>query len=265
MNKVIYYFNVMIKSFKAQYVYKAQVVSKILYCILLYLIQMHIWQSVNESSGSTFYNIDYMSGYVLISSIIGVFIAFDMNYIPIIESKVRMGTISDELTKPISFLAFNFFEYLGKCLFKFLFNAIPLCLFFIIYNVKIAINYSFIGYFLLALTFSIFIFFLINVICGMLSFWFVSIGNLHIIIDSSITLFSGAIIPLWLVPTNMQFFFEVLPFKYLFYYPITIFLGLLDRNQIYDVYLRQLLWAVLLFIIARIIYYFGIKKVQIFG
>ena len=85
MRRMNYYCKVMMNSFKTQYVYKAQVLSKILFCILSYLIQMYIWKSVNSASETALYNIEYMSGYVLISSMISVFVAFDMSYIPIIH------------------------------------------------------------------------------------------------------------------------------------------------------------------------------------
>lgn len=265
MSKAIYYYKVMFKSFKTEYIYKSQVFSKILYCVLLYLIQMYIWKSVNLASDNNIYNIEYMSGYVLISSVISVFIAFDMNYIPIIESKVRSGSIGEELAKPVGFLLYIFCEYLGKCLFKLLFNAIPLCFLLLTCGIKTRFFLKNIVSFIISLLFAIFIFFLLNAICGMLSFWLVAIGNLHIIIDSCITLFSGSMIPLWLIPDKLQFLFKLLPFKYLFFYPISIMLGLVEKNQIYEIYLGQLLWIAVLLIGACITYSFGIKKLQILG
>lgn len=265
MRKTIYYYKVMIKSFKTQYIYKSQVLSKILYCIISYLIQMYIWESVNLASNVNIYNSEYMSGYVLISSVISVFIAFDMNYIPVIESKVRSGSIGNELTKPASFLLYNFFEYLGKCIFKMLFNAVPLCVFFLICGVKTRIVLNNIFPFMISLLLALSIFFLLSVILGMLSFWFMAIGNLHIIIDSSITLFSGSIIPLWLIPEKVKFLFELLPFKYLFYYPISIMLDLIEGCRIFDIYIGQLLWIVALLMVAYITYSFGIKKLHILG
>ena len=56
MEKVIYYYKIMLNSFKTQYIYKAQVISKILFCILLYQIQMYIWKSVNLANNIEIYN-----------------------------------------------------------------------------------------------------------------------------------------------------------------------------------------------------------------
>lgn len=264
-SKITYYFQVVLKSYKAQATYRAQVFSKILYTVLLFLIQMYIWKSVNMANSVEIVNIDYMESYVLFSSLISVFIAFDMNYIPIIESKVKNGTISEELTRPVSFLLFNFLEYIGRCLFKFCFNAIPLMVIYFFIGSSNKIDFSLLGYYLIAIVGAVIIFFFINAICGMLSFWFVSIGGLHIIIDSSITLFSGAIIPLWLVPDYFRIFVEFLPFKYLFYYPISIMLGLQDKANIFMIYRSQALWGISLCLLSFIIYRKGIKRLQILG
>ncbi len=264
-SRTLYYFLVAVKAFKAQTIYRSQVISKILYSILLYLIQMYIWKSVNMSSAAEYVNIEYMSGYILLSSLISVFIAFDMNYIPIIELKVKNGTISEDLTKPNGFLLFHFFEYFGRCAFKLCFNVVPIVLFFVVTRQSAMIDLAFLAYYVPAVVGAMLIFFLINAICGMLSFWFVSVGNLHIIIDSSITLFSGSIIPLWLIPDKFKFVYEILPFKYLFYYPISILLGRLYKTQIYSVYAYQIVWCLVLAIISAIVYKNGIKKLQILG
>ena len=265
INKAAYYFLVLKKAFRAQAVYRSQVFSKILYSILLYLIQIHIWKSINASNDVEVTNIEYMSGYVLISSLIAVFIAFDMNYIPIIEAKVKNGNVSEDLTKPVGFLMFHFFEYLGRCLFKLIFNVVPLIVIFIISSDSTKIDLSYLMYYFLSIIGAMVMFFMINAICGILSFWFVTVGNLHIIIDSSITLFSGSIIPLWMVPDKLKFLFDILPFKYLFYYPISILLGLLNVSEIIKVYLYQFSWCVVLILIASIIYKLGIKRLQVFG
>lgn len=265
MRRMNYYCKVMMNSFKTQYVYKAQVLSKILFCILSYLIQMYIWKSVNSASETALYNIEYMSGYVLISSMISVFVAFDMSYIPIVEAKVRSGDIGEELIIPVNFLVYNFFEYLGKCLFKCMFQVLPLCVIFFLFKVSAKVHLANTGYFLMAVMFAVSIFFLLNMICGMLSFWLFSIGNLHIIIDSSITLFSGSIIPLWLIPEKFAFVYEILPFQYLYYYPISIILGLVNVQQMVRVFLYEMIWTACLFALAVWMYNKGIKKLQIVG
>lgn len=265
MNKYSFYLNVILKSFKIQYIYLSQVFSKILFCILSYLIQMYIWKSVTASSSNFALNFGYMNRYILVSSLIGVFIAFDMSYIPIIEEKVKRGEIAIELSKPYNYIVYLFCEYLGKCMFKFFFNAIPL--FLLMTAIGNVFNFKFIDLlcFIPSLILAILMFFLLSVLFGFLSLLFVHVGNLHIIIDSSITLFSGSMIPLEMIPDRFKFIYELLPFQYFFYYPISIFLGRLSSSHILRVYLSQIVWILILILLTRFLYYYGQKRLQDFG
>lgn len=256
----------MSNSFKTQYIYTAQVYSKILYSILLYFIQMYIWKSINGTKGGEINNLQYMSVYVLISACIGVFIAFDTNYIPIIGERIRSGKIAVDFIKPHSFCLGLFFEYLGLCLFKLLFNLVPLAMILLVMNRgNVGLKAGNLFYFAVSLCFALIIFFLLSMSLGMLSFWVVSVGNLHILLDSMITLFSGSVIPLWFIPEKYAVVYEVLPFKYLFFYPITIFLGKYSFYEIRNIYAGQILWILLLFIISTVVYEKGRHKLQIFG
>lgn len=265
MNKILFYFKVIGKSFKSQYVYVTQIYSKILYSIISYSIQMYVWNSIDMLQINKKYDMVYMSSYVLLSSIIGTFIAFDTNYIPVVESKVKNGDIGTELSKPYSFLYYTFCEYLGKCWFKLIFNAVPLYIFARLLGMNFDFNRRSILFFSISVILAMLIFFLICINCGLLSFWFVSIGNMHIIIDSCITLFSGAIIPLWLIPEKFLFVYDMLPFKYLYYYPIAICINTINVGEAFHIYLFQLVWICILSFSACVIYSRGLKRLQVLG
>lgn len=111
---------------------------------------------------------------------------------------------------------------------------------------------------------SVILYFVLSMCIGMLSFWVLSIGNLHIFLDSTITLFSGSIIPLWLIPEKLLLIYEILPFKYLYYYPISLGCGTSDKS-LFFVILYQLGWCIALGLVSQVIYQRGCKKFQDFG
>ena len=78
------YSHIVKNSFKTECIYKSQIYSKILYTILLYLIQMYIWEAVGMDEVET-YN---MRLYIILSSCISIFIAYDTNYIPYFGEKI---------------------------------------------------------------------------------------------------------------------------------------------------------------------------------
>lgn len=265
-NKLLFGFFVVRNSFLSQYTYRWQVLSKIVYGILLYVTQLFIWKSVNASVPKPIYNWETMSVYVMLSSIIGVFVAFDTNYIPVIGERVRSGDIALDLLKPCAMFYLLFCQYLGKCLFKFLFQFISQFLvILIISRAAFSIPLVNVAFFSVSVFLSILLFFALSMVLGILSFWVVSVGNLHIFLDSSITLFAGSIIPIWMIPEQLRWFYEILPFQYLFYKPISICLNTIELSNVCLIYAIQVGWIVALLAIAAVLYQRGIKKLTLFG
>lgn len=265
-SKAAYYWKVVEKTYKTQCVYRIQVISKIIYSVLLYSIQMYIWRSVGANAAGMSDEFGGMQTYIVISSIIGVFISFDSNVIPVIGERIRTGKIGLELTKPHNFCIYIFSEYLGKSIFKLLYSAVPLMILFAVINRgRLALRAEYMLPFAVSLILAMLLFFGLCICMGMLSFWLVTIGNLHIILDSMITLFSGSVIPLWLIPTRLVVVYNCLPFKYLFYDPISICMGNTSFSEIVDIYVGQTIWIFIFFMLAFVIYRKGYRHIQHFG
>lgn len=258
------YSHIVKNSFKTECIYKSQIYSKILYTILLYLIQMYIWEAVGMDEVET-YN---MRLYIILSSCISIFIAYDTNYIPYFGEKIISGELGIYFCKPIDLRLNLFCEYMGTCIFRLLFNIFPMIIVFVWLNrgevdssKLFPVN---IVYFAISGFMAIILYFILSMCLGMLSFWVISIGNLHILLDSTITLFSGSIIPLWLIPNELLKIYEVLPFKYLYYYPISLGCGTSDMSFGFVV-MHQLVWCVVLGLVSQILYKWGCTKFQDYG
>lgn len=255
------YFQIIRNSFKTECIYKIQIYTKVLYTVLLYLIQMYIWKAVDLKEASE----HGMQLYVMLSSCISIFVAYDTNYIPYFGEKITSGELGMYFCKPIDLRLNLFCEYIGTCVFRFLFNVLPMiAIFAFINHGEVRITFINIVSFALSCIFSIILYFVLSMCIGMLSFWTLSIGNMHILLDSTITLFSGSIIPLWLIPEKLLLIYEALPFKYLYYYPISLGCGTADK-PISSVILSQFGWCIVLSFISQVIYQRGCKKFQDFG
>lgn len=110
------YFQIVRNSFKTECIYKTQIYSKVLYTVLLYLIQMYIWKAIDLKEASEY----GMQLYVMLSSCISIFIAYDTNYIPYFGEKIISGELGMYFCKPIDLRLNLFCEYIGTCIFRFL-------------------------------------------------------------------------------------------------------------------------------------------------
>lgn len=239
--------------------YKVNTISKILYSLLCYLIQIAIWKSLLHSKADIYPN---MVQYVFFSMCLSVFVCYDTNYVPVIGGRVVYGDIAGDLLRPVSLRTFYFFDFLGTVVFRFFLNLIPLILisrFIMHINVTVYRPLASILSFFLACV----LYFLISYTMGLLSFWYVSIGQLHILLDSSITLFSGSIIPLWIIPKWLMPVYKLLPFRYLYYEPINIILGKNDSPA--EIILGQIIWIIFFLILSQILFRAGVNKIEVQG
>lgn len=88
---------------------------------------------------------------------------------------------------------------------------------------------------------------------------------MQILRKAIIQIFSGIIAPITLFPMWFQKLSEILPFKELIYTPINIWLGQISYNEIFFIIIKQIIWGVILYIIAKIFFEHALKKITING
>ena len=91
---------------------------------------MYIWEAVGMDEVET-YN---MRLYIILSSCISIFIAYDTNYIPYFGEKIISGELGIYFCKPIDLRLNLFCEYMGTCIFRLLFNIFPMIIVFVWLN-----------------------------------------------------------------------------------------------------------------------------------
>ncbi len=141
--------------------------------------------------------------------------------------EIRLGKIDYFLTRPVSYLAQLFFDHLASKIF-YLLLAIPVYLVLIFFINQLiplpALSLSIFQYLqlvsMIILAFSIqFLFALITVLLG---FWFEGADGLENFKSIFISLLSGFVIPVSMMPANFQQLIQFLPLKYLYSVPIGI-------------------------------------------
>ena len=107
--------------------------------------------------------------------------------------------------------------------------------------------------------------YLIELIVGILTFYTTSSWGLQCFKQAIMSFFSGALIPLELMPVWLQNIADIMPFKSIIYFPISIFLENLSIHEIVNGFIFQCIWIVILAILSGILYKRAIRKVTIAG
>lgn len=262
------YIEIIKNTIQANIAYRINVLLSIISKFLILLVQIYIWQALISgtdkiATGTQTINLRDMITYVIISA--GLSIFMEQSVISKMDSKIKSGEIAMELIKPFSFKGYQFSEMFATSLYRTFIEFIPLL---VVSMVIFGFYFPNVNYFLLfviATGNGIVINFLIAYIFGLVGFWYISIGHLNSLLFTLIRLFSGAIVPLWFFPKSLYLISLVLPFKYMYFVPISVYLGKLSYSETISNILQQFLWIVFLLLIEKILWRKGIHKLVVHG
>lgn len=177
-----------------------------------------------------------------------------------IINEIKSGDISVSLSKPISFIKKTTFSNFGL----FFFNIIFSYLIFIIISIIFKFNLNY--FYLIIYIIPFFIFdFTLNTIYGLLAFWFIEPWGIRNFIRGIFSIFDGSLLPLFLYPEFFQNISKLTPFYHGFYSLSLATIGKLTAKEVFFSISILMIWSLILYCVLKIMYKFGIKKIEGFG
>lgn len=244
--------------------YRGNLIVGVLSNFIITAVMFYIWQVIyaaNVTIGS--YNWEDMKTYLFISFICNSTLSWAAE--TKISKKIITGEITSDLIKPMGFMRMTFFETAGA--------GVPVSVISIsIMTVvavfmKIQMPASPIVYFVFIIShiLSFVINFLVSFICALFCFW---TENYFGIVKSKqvvVNFFSGALIPLNMMPEMLQKIAFALPFQGIVFIPSSIFMETVAGMDAIYLMLSQVVWCIILYIVQIILWHCAIKKVVING
>ncbi len=225
-------------------IYRARVVIWFCTDIIQFAVMPFIWLSVYGSRVS-------IGGYsktgIITYYAVGAFISTvaSSHIASIIRKEINQGSLNKYLVKPVSFL-------FSECIHKFSFKVVSTLLILIL-GAGVAVCFPSLWafpqspitilLFCLSVLFSLAIAQILQLIIGVSAIWLgevTALSQVHRILSS---VFSGELAPLTFFPLFFQTLAGALPFFYMTYFPIQIFLEKIPFNQIGWYFLGALAWV----------------------
>ncbi|KJS85278.1 MAG: ABC transporter permease [Peptococcaceae bacterium BICA1-8] len=254
------------KSFQRSAAYRFEawmrVFSNIIFLFMWGFIWYGLYRGRESVSGVTF---QIVFSYVLISQMLqGLHSAGTPLWD--IQEKVRTGDIVTEMIRPYDYPLRLLFADFGSIAFYFFTAILPIyTVIFILLKPVIPASP---GQWLLFI-FSAFLGYLIRycleLTFGLFTFWLVETGGVEDIFYFAISLFSGAMIPLWFFPGWLNTLAKFLPFQGIFFVPNSIFVGQLSGKEILPALGVQFLWLAISFLILRFVWSRAANKIIVQG
>jgi len=188
-----------------------------------------------------------------------------------IANQVRNGEIKKFLIQPVDMVGCLLVQRIAHKLVYYLIATLPFALVF-----WLAGDFFDRGWppadvmtvYLLSLALGFLLGFFMETCIGLVSFWFLEVTSLTFIYMLMNFLLSGHMFPLELLPRepiDIQQWIGYLPFKYLAYFPAAVFLGKVDRSEMWQGLGLEAAWVLFFIILSRWMWSRGVKRYSGFG
>lgn len=242
------------------------------YDLLLYIFNFIVEITVYICIWMAIYNInadiqgisaEKMTTYYILVISLNPIIFWGIN--ELIGDSIREGEIQRELLNPISYFNYYFGIRLGELLEGVVVSIITFIISSLIFGVLLPSSILNFILFLAMVSISVISLYMFEIILGLLAFYSGTTWGVEMFKRAIINIFSGAIAPLTLFPEIFQKIANVLPFKDYLYTPINIYFGDISNIEIIQVFIKQGIWVLVLYVLAKFLFNKAIKHITVNG
>jgi len=226
------------------------------------LVYLLFWRGAAESldHGGQQWTISTFSSYYLLLVIVNSFLVVHIEeYIAWYD--IKEGYLANHLLRPVSYFWQNFFHELPYRLLQGLFGLIVLFLFLLKYPTVIHIVSSadkiLLG--IVVVVCAYFLSFCFKMLLGLSALFTTDFYGLSELVTVLILVFGGFVIPLDLFPDQVKQAIPILPFPYMFFYPILAITGELGSGALLRVVAIQLAWIFAFTLLYRYMWEKGVR------
>jgi ABC-2 type transport system permease protein len=225
------------------------------------LIYYFLWKTIFSYSGQELikgFTLNHMIAYYALNMIVAFFTWSNAD--EWLEKAVRDGELITDLLRPFKMIYLYFFNLFGISLLSIILETIPLFFIGVIFfSVEIAPLF-YILMFLISMVLALLLSFLISYLVGMTAFWFNRINGIRRVKRVVVIFLSGGMLPLTFFPEVLQKIFSYLPFQYMRFIPINIYLESYTYVKTLMLIGIQVIWILSLYLISELIWYKAFRK-----
>mgnify|MGYP001054815035 CR=1 FL=1 len=186
-----------------------------------------------------------------------------------ITGQIQNGEIINLLLKPISFFRYYFFRDLADKILNFSLSFLEINLFFFFFSLPSpSFNLQFFWLFLFFLLIGLFLSFFLNLLLSFLGFWSTEVWAPRFIFYVLISILSGSLFPLDLLPKKIFSLILLTPFPYLFFLPVKIISSpetLINKIDLNFLFFMASSWLIVLFFSSKFFWQKGLKSFSFWG
>ena len=263
------YWSIFKISFEQEFAYRLNFILWRVRNVFQILLTYFLWSTVFASPGTQVFGYDrakiltYIFGIMIVRALVFSSRAMD------VSRDVAQGDLSNYLLKPINYFKYWFTRDVSSKALNLMFAAVEFVVLFLILKPPFFFQGNFIALFafFLSIIIAVLIYFLLLFLISSIPFWAPEIGwGSHFLITVVIIeAFSGALFPINILPQGIQSFIMALPFPYLIYFPVQVYLGNISGTALLGGLMIAISWTGVLWFSLKFIWQKGLKVYQAIG
>lgn len=188
------------------------------------------------------------------------------SYVPIFGARLRNGNLAVALTWPLDYQGRFYLTEMVKMFYFYVRDNVisfPIALLFL--GLKLPGDIRVWGAFLVTLVLGYSVMHCFDWAYGTVAFYVEAYWGIHLMREGLVLFFSGALLPLAMMPGWLQTVASWLPFGHAVYSPVAVLTGIIPLEQAPRVWLGQLMWLGALFLLSRLLFARALRRVAING
>lgn len=248
--------------------YRLRYVTGILTYLLFVSVHYFIWQAIfaDREAGEMVngFTLPEMVTYITIGWIARSFYFSSID--EEIDEIVRSGQVGIYLLRPVNFQFMLTCKAIGESAFRMIFFATPIGIVLLwLFPVQAPQEVEHFVLFCLATFMGFLLLAQLNFLVGMMAFAFKSIKGVIRAKYYIVQLASGLLLPLAFFPDWLRIVLEFLPFKYIAYVPLTLYLGKYQQVDLLGIFVNQLIWLAVLVFLGTFFWQRALGKLTVQG
>jgi len=245
--------------------YRFQVFMNLVSYLLIIALNYFLWRAIYAKhhviAGFT---LEQMMTYMVIGWSARTFFANRID--KVIGDAVRDGSIAMDLLRPTNFQLYHYFRAFGRALFMLLFMTLPIILAAsLIFPVRLPSGRLGPYLFPLSVVLSFFLHAGLSYLTGLVAFFTRNNEGVRKLKQMLVEVFSGVMIPITFFPKAVQDVLFWLPFKYIAYAPLRIYLGMEPLSRVHQGVLLQIMWIIIIYAAGQVMWHFAIRRLEVQG
>lgn len=255
-----------ISAFQTRLAYRGQVWAQLFGELVRIFAKVSIWMSVYGAAASfDGVTLREMVTYAVLAGVLTLAWEWD-RLLTTIGTQIKTGDVAVFLLKPLNYLVMLFAGECGNLGFKIVAIVLPVTVLAgAAYGLEppasVFHGVMFIAFWALGFV----ILFLLAAVFGLLAFWLMTTFSLEWLLSAFLALLSGQFVPLWFFPKGFAEVLALLPFSWVAYHPLEVYLGKIGPGATLLYLLLGVGWALVLGLAAQLLWRRAARRIVVQG